>query len=169
VSDLAHVDTTRSGTTQLVRITGELDLSNARSLTDALAHALPDDVTLVVVDLTGTTYVDSAAIASLFRLSQRLRDRRQDLRLVVPPVTPIRAVVELTRLSQVIPVDESAPDLPVDPMAYAALPPPGAPTSPSPVAPSPAAKTTTTTETTPGGPDAEPDPDAAVDEAHRSR
>ena len=92
MTDLARVETSRSGTTQLARVTGELDLSNARALTDALAHAVPDDVTLVVVDLTGTTYVDSAAIASFFRLSQRLRDRRQDLRLVVPPTSPIRAV-----------------------------------------------------------------------------
>lgn len=127
MSDLARVETSRSGTTQLVRVTGELDLSNARALTDALAHAVPDDVTLVVVDLSGTTYVDSAAIASLFRLSQRLRDRRQDLRLVVPAVSPIRAVIELTKLSQVIPVDESAPALPDVPMAYAALPPLPAP------------------------------------------
>jgi len=126
MSDLAHVDTRRAGTTQLVRITGELDLSNARELTDALRHAVPDDVTLVVVDLSGTTYLDSGGIAAFFRLSQRLRDHRQDLRLVVPHGSPIRAVVELTRLSQVIPVDESAPDLPGQ-MAYAALPTDGAP------------------------------------------
>jgi len=128
MSDLARVDTLRAGTTQLVRITGELDLSNARELTDALGHAVPDDVTLVVVDLSGTTYLDSGGIAAFFRLAQRLRDRRQELRIVVPDGSPIRAVVELTRLSQVIPVDESAPDLP-GPMAYAALPHDGAPVS----------------------------------------
>jgi len=133
MSDLARVDTRRAGTTQLVRITGELDLSNARELTDALGHAVPDDVTLVIVDLSGTTYLDSGGIAAFFRLSQRLRDRRQDLRLVVPDTSPIRAVVELTRLSQVIPVDESAPDL-ADPMAYAALPPAGAPAQSQPAA-----------------------------------
>jgi hypothetical protein len=102
MSDLARVDTRRTGTTQLVRI---------------------------------TTYLDSAAIAAFFRLSQRLRDRRQDLRLVVPDGSPIRAVIELTRLSQVIPVDESGPE-PGDPMAYAALPHDGAPasTEPPPIA-----------------------------------
>jgi anti-anti-sigma factor len=110
MSDLARVDTRRAGTTQLVGITGELDLSNARELTDALAHAVPDDVTLVVVDLSDTTYLDSGGIAAFFRLSQRLRDRRQELRLVVPDASPIRAVIELTRLSHVVPVDESAPE-----------------------------------------------------------
>jgi anti-anti-sigma factor len=138
MSDLARVDTRRTGTTQLVRITGELDLSNARELTEALGHAVPDDVTLVVVDLSATTYLDSAAIAAFFRLSQRLRDRRQDVRLVVPDGSPIRAVIELTRLSQVIPVDESSPG-PSDPMAYAALPDDGAPpsTQPTPIADAP--------------------------------
>ena len=109
MSELARVRTQRDGATQLVRISGEVDLSNARDVIDAVAHGVPDDVTLIVLDLTDTTYVDSAAIATLFRLSERLRDRRQDLRLVVPQASPIRAVVELTRLSQVIPVDEVAP------------------------------------------------------------
>ncbi len=148
MSDLARVETTRSGTTQLVRVVGELDLSNARELTDALGHAVPEDVILVVVDLTGTTYVDSAAIASFFRLSQRLRDRRQDLRIVVPETSPIRAVIELTRLSHVIPVDESAPDLPRPEMAYAVLPQEG---EPAPSAP-------------PGGEDAPPGGPRPVDD-----
>jgi len=122
VSELARVRTHRDGPTQLVRITGEVDLSNAHDVIDAVGHAVPDDVTRVVLDLSGTTYMDSAAIATLFRLGERLRDRRQDLRLVVPATSPIRAVIELTRLSHVIPVDEVAPT-PGDPsMSYAALP-----------------------------------------------
>ncbi|GAA2742185.1 hypothetical protein GCM10009868_11180 [Terrabacter aerolatus] len=151
MSELARVDTTRTGTTQHVSLTGELDLSNARALTDALAHAVPDDVTLVVLDLTGTTYVDSAAIASLFRLSQRLRDRRQDLRLVVPSGSPIRAVVELTRLGQVIPVDESAPGLTDAPTTYAAFPPPGAASQPPPTPPSVPTEPTSTVVDDDGG------------------
>jgi anti-anti-sigma factor len=130
VSELARVRTHLDGSTQLVRITGEVDLSNARDVIEAVAHGVPDDVTLIVLDLTDTTYVDSAAIATLFRLSERLRDRRQDLRLVVPQASPIRAVVELTRLSQVIPVDEAAPtgapDLVTPPRPYAAAPTPDA-------------------------------------------
>jgi anti-anti-sigma factor len=125
VSELARVRTHRDGSTHLVHIAGEVDLSNARDVIDAVGHAVPDDVTLIVLDLTDTTYVDSAAIATLFRLSERLRDRRQDLRLVVPQGSPIRAVVELTRLSQVIPVDDAVPTAepgPTTPRPYAAVP-----------------------------------------------
>lgn len=122
MSDLARVETSRVDATQVVRVTGELDLSNARAVTDSLSHIVPEQVTLVVLDLAGTTFLDSAAIASLFRLSERLRNRRQDLRMVIPREAPIRAVVELTRLSQVIPVDDSPPELLDTMRAYAALP-----------------------------------------------
>ena len=123
MSDLARVETSRVDATQVVRVTGELDLSNAHAVVGAVGHGVPEHVTLLVLDLAGTTYLDSAAIASLFRLAQRLRDHRQELRLVVPREAPTRAVVELTRLSQVVTVDESAADLPQASQAYAALPP----------------------------------------------
>jgi anti-anti-sigma factor len=122
MSDLARVETSRVDATQVVRVTGELDLSNAKAVTDSVSHTVPEQVTLVVLDLAGTTFLDSAAIASLFRLAERLRDRRQDLRMVIPRQAPIRAVVELTRLSQVIPVDDSPPELLDTRRAYAALP-----------------------------------------------
>jgi anti-anti-sigma factor len=108
MSELARVRTHRDGATQLVQVTGEVDLSNARDILDAVGHSVPDDATRIVLDLSGTTYIDSAGIATLFRLSERLHHRRQELRLVVPQTSPIRAVIELTRLSQVIPVDDVA-------------------------------------------------------------
>lgn len=125
MSDLARVETSLVAATEVVRVTGELDLSNAQPVTDGIGQGIPEHVTLVVLDLAGTTFLDSAAIACLFRLGQRLRDRRQDLRLVIPRDSAIRAVVELTRLDLVVPVDEGAPDLLDTTRAYAALPPSG--------------------------------------------
>ena len=89
---------------RLVRVTGEIDLSNAREVMDAIAEAVPNDVSVVVVDLSETTYLDSSGIAMIFRLAERLGYSRQELRLVVPSDAPIRAVLELTNLPQVIPV-----------------------------------------------------------------
>lgn len=109
MSELARLETRRVGETQHVSVTGEVDLSNARPLLDAVAAAVPDDAAHVVLDLTHTTYLDSAGIAALFRLAERLRIRRQDLRLVVPPASPIRPVLRLTRLDHVIPVDDTPP------------------------------------------------------------
>jgi anti-anti-sigma factor len=110
VSELARLATRRIGETQHASISGEIDLSNARLLLDTIAATMPDDAAVVVLDLTATTYLDSAGIAALFRLAERLRIRRQDLRLVVPPDSPIRAVLRLTRLDHVIQVDDVPPD-----------------------------------------------------------
>ena len=111
MSELARLETRLVGETQHASISGEIDLSNARLLLDTIAATMPDDAAVVVLDLTATTYLDSAGIAGLFRLAERLRIRRQDLRLVVPPDSPIRAVLRLTRLDHVIEVDDSPPDV----------------------------------------------------------
>jgi anti-anti-sigma factor len=92
---------------QVVRVTGEIDLSNAALVRDAIGAALPD-LPEVCVDLTGTEYLDSAGIAMLFLLAQRLAYNRQELQLVVPPHGPIRAMIHVTRLDQVVHVRSSA-------------------------------------------------------------
>ena len=86
---------------QVVIVTGEIDLSNAARVRDAIGAALPD-LPEVCVDLSGTDYLDSAGIAMLFLLAERLSYNRQELRLVVPVDGPIRAMIGLTRLDQVI-------------------------------------------------------------------
>lgn len=102
--DLATVEADDVTGERRVRIAGEIDLSNARDVLDAVARAVPEEARRVAVDLSGVVYLDSAAISMLFRLSETLVRRRQELRLVVPESSPIRAVVELTNLSGVVPV-----------------------------------------------------------------
>ena len=127
MSELARLETRRVGDIQLAALSGEVDLSNARPLLDTVAASTPDDTSLVVLDLSATTYLDSAGIAGLFRLAERLRIRRQDLLLVVPPGSPIRAVLRLTNLDHVIQVDDALPDMPSDlPSDLSPAPPPDA-------------------------------------------
>jgi anti-anti-sigma factor len=92
---------------QVITVTGEIDLSNAARVRDAIGAAIPD-LPEVCVDLTGTEYLDSAGIAMFFRLAERLSYNRQELRLVVPPDGPIRAIIGLTKLDEVIRVTSSA-------------------------------------------------------------
>jgi anti-sigma B factor antagonist len=112
VSELASIEVADLDGARLVRVAGEIDLSNARTVMEAIGDAAGGDVTVVVVDLSETAYLDSAGIAMIFRLAERLGYSRQQLRLVVPSEAPIRAVLELTNLPTVIPVQESvdAPD-----------------------------------------------------------
>ena len=92
---------------QVVSIRGEIDLSNAAEVRDAIGRVASDEVSVIVVDLSGTDYLDSSGIAMLFRLAERLGHRRQELRLVVPPDSPIRTALELTNLPQTIAVQDA--------------------------------------------------------------
>jgi anti-anti-sigma factor len=111
VNDLAHVDAALHDELCLVRVRGEIDLSNASDVGDAVAAAVPGAAARVVVDLSGTTYLDSTGIAMIFHLSERLGHQRQPLRVVVPPTSVIRRVVDITDLGAVIPVDDGPPEL----------------------------------------------------------
>jgi len=94
-----------------VHVSGEIDLANVDEVRHAIMAALSDDPARVVLDLRDTTYLDSAAIAMLFRLAQRLGHRRQLLSLVVPKEAPIRAVLDLTRIDTVVPLHDSVEDV----------------------------------------------------------
>lgn len=104
MTDLARV---ALDSDQTITVTGEIDLSNAASVRDAIGAVLPD-LPQVCVDLTGTEYLDSAGIAMLFLLAERLSYNRQELQLVVPADAPIRAMIRLTRLDEVIRVTPPA-------------------------------------------------------------
>ncbi len=89
------------------RISGEVDMSNATYVREQLLTSMPNDALALVLDLTACRYLDSAAIEVLFELSRRLRRRRQELRIVVPPGSPLRRVIELTEVHTAAPVHES--------------------------------------------------------------
>jgi anti-anti-sigma factor len=82
----------------IAAIAGEVDASNVHEVGESLRALLTNRSTALVVDLTDTTYFDSAGINLLFELSTELTDRQQKLRLVVPPSTPILRMLTITGL-----------------------------------------------------------------------
>ena len=82
-------------------------MTNAAYLRDQLIESMPNDALALVIDISGCRYLDSAAIEVLFDLSRRLARRRQELRLVMPPSSPLRRVIELTDVSAAAPVHDS--------------------------------------------------------------
>ena len=106
MTDLARIEASSANGTGIVRVAGEIDLSNSASVRDAIVDAT-SEASLVVLDLTAVEYLDSAGIAMLFRLAERLGYHRQELQLVVPPDASIRGVIRLTRLDQVVAVKDS--------------------------------------------------------------
>jgi anti-anti-sigma factor len=114
VSDLARVRSEQHGPLFVVRVEGEIDLSNAPEVALAIEGAMPDDATELVVDLTDTAYLDSAGVGLLVRLAERLRHRRRRLQLVVPAGSSIRVALELCGIPQIVPMatrlDEALPE-----------------------------------------------------------
>lgn len=107
MSELAAVEAADLDGSRLVRVSGEIDLSNAHDVMDSISEAVPHDAGRVILDLSRTAYLDSAGVAMVFRLAERLGHRRQELRLVVPEDAPIRAVLELTNVPRVVPLRTS--------------------------------------------------------------
>jgi anti-anti-sigma factor len=106
MTELARVVAGTHDGVPVVRVSGEIDLSNAAAVRDAIAAAASEAASVVTVDLSDIAYLDSAGISMFFRLAERLQYSRQELRLVVPQDAPIRAVLKLTKLDQVIPVQD---------------------------------------------------------------
>ena len=55
----------RDNGTPVLAVAGEIDFSNVETFREAIARAAGDDE-LLVIDLTGVHYLDSAALAALF-------------------------------------------------------------------------------------------------------
>lgn len=101
--ELARVAVERHGATALARLDGEIDLSNADAVEDEVVGRLAG-ATSAAVDLGGLSYLDSAGLALLTRLSARLTGA---LRLVVPAGAVVRRTVDVSGLAAAIPVDET--------------------------------------------------------------
>jgi anti-anti-sigma factor len=85
-------------------VSGEIDLSNATTVGDQLAAAVPNHALGLVIDLSGTTYLDSSGVSLLFDLATRLRKRQQGLRLVVPEDAALLRVLRIVDVASAVPI-----------------------------------------------------------------
>jgi anti-anti-sigma factor len=96
VSTTADIAIERVQEWAVAHIGGELDMSNCSYVRDELSRSVPGDADGLIVDLSATLYLDSAAIELLFELARRLGRHRQELRIAMPDDSPLRRVLELT-------------------------------------------------------------------------
>ena len=94
----------------VARVTGEIDLASADAVGGELASAIPNRALGLVLDLSGTSYLDSSGVSLIFELSERLRRRQQQLRLVVPGDAPLQRVLRIVNASGVVPIAETVDD-----------------------------------------------------------
>jgi anti-anti-sigma factor len=87
--------------TAVVAAVGEIDLSNAPQLADALAAV--NGVPRVVVDLTRCTFFDSSCLSVLARYAMTFREQGRQFSVRVDAVG--RRVIELTNLGELLGLD----------------------------------------------------------------
>jgi anti-sigma B factor antagonist len=90
------------GRVVVARLEGEIDLSNATELGGVIADRVPNEALGLVIDLTKVDYVDSAGIHVLFDLRARLRNRGQEIALVVQPGAEIFEALRIAYLPGVV-------------------------------------------------------------------
>jgi anti-anti-sigma factor len=105
-----RVDTEVEGGVLIARLEGEIDIANVDRTRNALADAVTNDILRVVIDLSEVTYLDSAAINVFLSLLDRLRIRGQELRLVVPPDSPVLDALRYAGVVEILAIRESVGD-----------------------------------------------------------
>jgi anti-anti-sigma factor len=91
----------------IVRSRQDIDAANAAQVRGELIAFLDRGPDCLVFDLSATRYLDSAALDMLFRLNERLRQRRATLRLVIPPTSQLTRLVEIVALPAALAIHES--------------------------------------------------------------
>jgi anti-anti-sigma factor len=104
VSTGPNVSIDEDGDVVVAHVTGEVDLASAGVLGGELAGAVPNRALGLVIDLSGTSYLDSSGVSLIFELAERLRLRQQQLRLVVPDSSPLRRILRIVDAGGTLPV-----------------------------------------------------------------
>ena len=107
MNGLAQIAGEQRGTLTIARISGEVDASNAAWMGKKLRAMVTNRSEVLAVDLTETTYVESAGSAVLFAVASELRQHRQELRLVVTEGSSIARMLSLTGLDSTVPTHPS--------------------------------------------------------------
>ena len=107
---IADLDTRVTDGVLVAHVQGEIDMSNAAEIGGAIASRISNAMLGLVLDLTKVDYLDSAALHAIFELRAQLRERGQQLRLVVPQGATIEQAVEIMDVHRTIGVSESVDD-----------------------------------------------------------
>jgi anti-sigma B factor antagonist len=91
----------------VIALSGELDLYSCPEFKDELLRVIAEGARHVVIDLAGTTFIDSTALGVLLRGVQRLRERSDGYLSVASSDPNICKVFEVTGLDRVFSVYSS--------------------------------------------------------------
>jgi anti-sigma B factor antagonist len=115
VTDTRYTETIVNGVPVVVA-PAEIDITTADQLRAALLHAAGNRHLIVVVDMTGTLFCDSAGLHALTAAHMRAQADGGELRLVTPADGSVPRVLALTGIDRFIPcfghLEEALPNRP---------------------------------------------------------
>ena len=97
---LASVELWSEGPAQIVKVSGELDISNIDSLREALDQIPTSPPPAIVFDLCELRFIDSSGIALLLTTAHQVPSVQ-----VRQPTPAVRRVIEITGLTDVLPIE----------------------------------------------------------------
>ena len=99
--------TTDAGTTRL-ELAGELDITAAETLDQAVGEALDAGAGALLIDLTPTTFVDSTGLAHLLAARRKADAANAALRIHAPAGSEARVVIDLAGVGSILGLEDLA-------------------------------------------------------------
>jgi anti-sigma B factor antagonist len=93
------------GRIAVTTLPAEVDIANAEQVRDDLLSVVTQDASLVIADMTATTFCDSAGISALVRVARQATAQGSGLRLAAsaPAVARVLAITGVDKLIAVYP------------------------------------------------------------------
>jgi anti-sigma B factor antagonist len=104
---LADLTFSSDGDVVVASVRGEIDMSNAGEIGEAIGRQLSNEAHALVFDLTACEYLDSAAIHLIYELHTQLRNRGQDIRVVIAPGALIGEALRLADVPRAVGATET--------------------------------------------------------------
>ena len=110
---LFELDRTSVAGRPALTVRGELDLASAPELAAAVDTELAAGRQTLVLDLTGTTFLDSSGARELVRVTRKAAGTGASLHVLVPEQNrAVRLTIDLLELGAFVPVVASAAEIP---------------------------------------------------------
>lgn len=93
----------------LIRATGEMDLSNAATVGDAVHDAIADGFATVLVSLSGVSFIDSTGLSALVQ-GHRAAEAQGGYLAVVSPSEQVLQVIQLLGADHLLHLYDSVDD-----------------------------------------------------------
>ena len=96
---LAQIAVRQTSGVTIIRVDGEMDVSNTTTVQSVVADAVGSADSSLVIDLSGVGFIDSSSVSLVLNVSHELGQRRRSFSVVAPQGCHVRRVLELMGLA----------------------------------------------------------------------